>query len=98
MSDFIIIGAGPAGLTSALLLHKLSGVRNITLYEGRSEIPNDLEQSYPIGINPRTLHALRLIDEKLAEEAIQNSVLVKGWQIYAGSRMVANLTSDTVYG
>ena len=60
-----IIGAGPVGLAAAILLAK-EGI-NCQVYEGRNEILNDYEQSYPIGINPRTLNTLNLIAPELME-------------------------------
>lgn len=94
--DYIIIGAGPVGLAVALQLNQLKF--NVTVYEGRDEIPNDPEQSYPIGINPRAVHTFKNIDESLADKAISTGVIIDAWQIYAGKTMVADLKSGSVYG
>lgn len=94
--SFIIIGAGPVGLASAILLNK-EGYQ-VTVYEGRFDIPNDPEQSYPIGINPRAIHTLKYISDSLADRASKTGVLVDAWQIYAGSTMVADLKSGSVIG
>ena len=72
-----IIGGGPVGLASALLLAK-QGYKSI-VYEGRSEIPTNIEESYPIGINPRTLHTLEIIDPELANEARNTGKIVDSW-------------------
>ena len=72
-----IIGGGPVGLATALLLAK-EGYKSI-VYEGRSEIPTNVEESYPIGINPRALKTLEVIDEDLANEARNTGKIVDSW-------------------
>lgn len=94
--NYIVIGAGPVGLAVALQLNLLK--INVTVYEGRDEIPNDPEQSYPIGINPRAVHTFENIDKKLAEKAVETGVIIDAWQIFAGKMMVADLKSGSVYG
>ena len=96
--DIIIIGAGPVGLAAALLLSKEGQYKRITIYEGRSAIPNNPEESYPIGINPRALHCLKRIDPKLEAKAKEEASLVDAWHIYGGDNKVADLKSGTVYG
>ena len=96
--DIIIIGAGPVGLAAALLLSKEGQYKRITIYEGRSTIPNNPEESYPIGINPRALHCLKRIDPKLEAKAKEEASLVDAWHIYGGDNKVADLKSGTVYG
>ena len=96
--DIIIIGAGPVGLSAALLLANEAGYKRITIYEGRRDIPNNPEESYPIGINPRALHCLNRIDPKLEGKAKEEGSLVNAWHIYGGDRKVADLASGTVYG
>jgi len=98
MTEIIIVGCGPVGLACALLLVNECGFTKITIYEGRRTIPNDPEESYPIGINPRALHCLARIDPQLAERAKQSSLLVDAWHIYGGKSKVADLKSGTVYG
>lgn len=46
----IVIGAGPAGLATALLLSKRG--HKVTVYEGRNDFDFDAENSFPIGVNP----------------------------------------------
>jgi flavin-dependent dehydrogenase len=60
---FSIIGGGPAGFSAALLLAK-EGFRSV-VYEGRNEIPDIIEESYPIGVNPRALKTMELINPEL---------------------------------
>ncbi|KAJ3126242.1 hypothetical protein HK100_010350 [Physocladia obscura] len=93
---FTIIGGGPAGFACAALLAKQG--HECAVYESRLEIPNNPEDSYPIGINSRTLHCLESIDVSVAEQARDTGRIVDAWQIYAGSRMVSNLKSGVVYG
>ena len=71
---FHIIGGGPVGFATAVLLAK-EGFQ-CSLYEGRSEIPNNVEESYPIGINPRSLHTMQLIDPDLAQRAMDTGVWI----------------------
>lgn len=92
----IIIGAGPAGLAAALLLCK-AGL-DVEVYEGRNHIPNNPEESYPIGINPRTIHCLNRINPDLSRRAKEAGLLVDSWDIYGGTTRVASLSSKTVFG
>jgi len=55
-----IIGGGPVGFATALLLAK-EGYQSI-VYESRSEIPKNVEESYPIGVNPRSFKTFDVID------------------------------------
>ena len=55
-----IIGGGPVGFATALLLAK-GGYRSI-VYESRSDIPNNVEESYPIGVNSRSFKTFDIID------------------------------------
>ena len=74
------------------------GFDNITIFEGRRVIPNDPEESYPIGVNPRALSCFRRIDEKLEKEAMSSGIVVNAWAIYGGDSKVAEQKSGTVYG
>ena len=79
---YSIIGAGPVGLATALLLAK-NGIPSI-VYESRSEISNDLRESYPIGLNPRAFKTLDLIDPELSDKIRSTANIVDSWQIYGG--------------
>jgi kynurenine 3-monooxygenase len=93
---FTIIGGGPVGLAAAILL--ANDGYPCEVYEGRNEILNDYEQSYPIGINPRTLHTLSQISPVLEEKAKTSGIIINAWEIFAGSTRVARQISGTVYG
>jgi len=97
--DFLIVGAGPVGLALALLLSKLyNNKKKIIIFEIRSSVVGDAEHSYPIGINPRSLKCLETIDPLLKNLMIESGLIIKSWDIYGGSRKVASVESNTVYG
>ncbi|KAF0685347.1 Aste57867_22738 [Aphanomyces stellatus] len=96
MGKFIVIGGGPVGCLAALHLAKQG--HTITIYEGRSEIPNDPSQSYPIGANPRGLHAIEVVAPDVAARIRTDGRLIDAWEIYAGSRRVAKQASGVVVG
>ncbi len=77
---FSIIGGGPVGLAASILLAKEG--YSCDVYEGRAEILNDYEQSYPIGINPRALHTLNLISPELEQEAKSTGIIINAWEIF----------------
>ena len=91
-----IIGGGPVGLSLALLLAKQN--KRSVVYEGRLEIVQNIDESYPIGVNARGLHTLKQIDEKLAQSVLDTGKMVNSWQIYGGKQMVAEQLSGTVLG
>lgn len=91
MADFYIIGGGPVGFCVSLLLAK-QGIRSV-IFESRSSIPNDPEQSYPIGVNPRGIHALEQIDLDCAQKIKDSGMIVDSWQIFGGERRVAKQDS-----
>ena len=92
----LVVGAGPAGLALACLLAQCG--ESVEVYEARGEIPDVVEESYPIGVNARSLHTCAAIDLALADAVRASGTLVDSWDIYAGYRRVASLTSGVVYG
>lgn len=94
--DFVVFGAGPVGLAAAAVLAKRGF--NVVVYEALPAIPTDITNSYPIGINPRALKCLEMIDPKLKSEAISRGMLIDAWDIYGGESRVAHLESKVVFG
>ena len=94
--QFIVIGGGPVGCCAALFMAKLG--HNVTVFEGRGEIPTDPELSYPIGINSRGLHAMDAVAPSAANAIRDEGKIIDAWEIYAGRRQVARLPSGVVYG
>lgn len=78
-SPVIVIGAGPVGLTTALLLAQAG--HQVTVYEAKGAIPLSDANSYPIGVNPRGQAALQRIDPALARRLRRDGELVRGWRI-----------------
>ena len=62
--DFIVIGAGPSGLSFAILVAKRLK-RSVVVYDALTRLDQDFEDSYPIGLNPRGLKALEQIDHQV---------------------------------
>jgi kynurenine 3-monooxygenase len=91
-----IIGGGPVGCALALLLAK-DGIPSV-VYEGRSSITNEVEESYPIGVNRRGLHALETISKDLAAKCCDTGHIVESWAICSGSQRVAEQKSGVVVG
>ncbi|KDO27602.1 hypothetical protein SPRG_06870 [Saprolegnia parasitica CBS 223.65] len=96
MSAYTVIGGGPVGCAAALQLAQRG--HSVTIYEGRDSIPTDPEQSYPIGVNPRGLHAIASVAPAVAERVRTEGRVIDAWQIYAGARCVAKQLSGVVYG
>ena len=94
---FHIVGGGPVGYATALLLAK-DGIHS-TVYESRVQVVNVPEESYPIGVNARGLHTLGLIDPSLAASCRDTGKIINAWEIYGGGgSKVADLPSGVVYG
>ena len=91
-----IIGGGPTGISIGLLLAK-EGVSSV-IYEGRREISNNVEESYPIGVNQRGLHTLNLISKQTADACLDTGKSIDSWNICAGKRTVAEQKSGVVVG
>jgi kynurenine 3-monooxygenase len=93
---FIIVGGGPVGFAAALLLAKQGYPSEV--YEGRPSIPDDPQESYPIGVNPRGLHTLSLIDPGLCDKLKSVGTRVDSWQIFVGPRRVGISQSGVTFG
>lgn len=93
---FIIVGGGPVGFTVALLLAR-HGIP-CDVYERRALIPDDPQESYPIGVNPRGLHTLSLIAPELCEQMKSLGTRVDSWQVFIGTRRVGMNESGVTYG
>ncbi|RHY56865.1 hypothetical protein DYB30_005402 [Aphanomyces astaci] len=96
MGKFIVVGSGPVGCLAALQLAHQG--HTVTLYEGRGHIPTDPSQSYPIGVNPRGLHAIESVAPDVAQRIRSEGHVIAAWEIYAGPRRVAKQVSGVVYG
>ncbi|CAK4700306.1 hypothetical protein LEN26_020012 [Aphanomyces euteiches] len=96
MAKYIVVGGGPVGCLAALQLAKNG--HQVTVYEGRSEIPNDPEQSYPIGVNPRGLHAIASAAPEVTARIRNDARVIDSIEIFAGQKLVAKLPSGLTYG
>lgn len=92
--DVIVVGAGPVGLATALLLARQG--RRVTVYEGQTDWALSDDNSYPIGLNPRGQATLKAIDPALLEQVRARGEVVEGFHIRAGERTVAQLPSGTL--
>ena len=95
-THFHIVGGGPAGFATALLLSKDG--HTSTVYESRASVVHDPEESYPIGVNARGMHTLELIDPALAAACRDTGMVINAWQIFGGKMKVAEQESGVVYG
>jgi len=92
--EIIIVGAGIAGLAAAILLARDHGFK-VTVYESATDLSQKLEESYPIGVNPRGLRTLDAINPALRTE-IELAGMIDGWSINSNGREVAALASGVV--
>lgn len=90
----IVIGAGPAGLATALLLSKRG--HKVTVYEGRNDFDFDVENSFPIGVNPRGQETLRQISPELLQKLKDGGRPIEAFNVWSGTRRIANLESGTL--
>lgn len=58
--------------------------QQVTIYEAREGLATRVEESYPIGLNPRGVQALDRANPDLALGIRQRGAMVDGWKIYAG--------------
>eukprot|EP00928_Gymnodinium_smaydae_P082629 TRINITY_DN6594_c0_g1_i1.p1 TRINITY_DN6594_c0_g1~~TRINITY_DN6594_c0_g1_i1.p1 ORF type:complete len:487 (-),score=87.59 TRINITY_DN6594_c0_g1_i1:266-1681(-) len=86
--DYVVIGAGPAGLAAAGHLAKV-GAR-VAVFEGRPR-PENVFGSYPVVLNPRGISALRRLDETLPQRAADVGLDVKQLHIVPDNRTVATV-------
>jgi len=92
---FHIIGAGPGGLACALLLAQRGHTTDI--YDKSLCLSQALEESYPIGVNPRGMNVVEKINSDLKNK-VGSDAPVEAWSIYAGSRRVVHFPSGTTVG
>eukprot|EP00929_Paragymnodinium_shiwhaense_P007181 TRINITY_DN111117_c0_g1_i1.p1 TRINITY_DN111117_c0_g1~~TRINITY_DN111117_c0_g1_i1.p1 ORF type:complete len:429 (+),score=77.07 TRINITY_DN111117_c0_g1_i1:102-1388(+) len=67
--DYIVIGAGPAGLAAASNLVKRNGAKSVGIFDMRAR-PNECQGSIPVMLNSRGLHALRSLDPLVLYRAL----------------------------
>lgn len=93
-NKFVVVGLGPAGLATSLLLEKLG--KDVIVYEKAvswEKLLHSDKYSYPIGINERTLACFDEIDVTLRKELEKNSILIENWVV----RDVFKYKSSTCY-
>ena len=96
-ADFpiVIIGAGASGLAAAILLARRG--LDVTVVDKLSDLSQSDEESYPIGVNPRGLRVLEMVDPAL-RHAIEVAGVIEGWSIRKPDSEIARLPSGTVVG
>ncbi|KAJ3049449.1 hypothetical protein HK097_009559 [Rhizophlyctis rosea] len=92
---FHIVGGGPVGFLTALLIAK-EGYTS-TVYERNTHIPDNLEESYPLGINPRGLYALAQASSVIADHVRSTGRLLKSLEIWGSTQRYAKIDSGVVY-
>ena len=94
----IILGAGASGLAAAVLLARDHGAR-VMVYERMGNISQADEESYPIGVNPRGMKVLKMVDPSLEQQIdITKFGKIAGWSITDPKKEIARLASGTVVG
>eukprot|EP00933_Yihiella_yeosuensis_P071735 TRINITY_DN79979_c0_g1_i1.p1 TRINITY_DN79979_c0_g1~~TRINITY_DN79979_c0_g1_i1.p1 ORF type:complete len:539 (-),score=129.61 TRINITY_DN79979_c0_g1_i1:392-1891(-) len=86
--DYVIVGAGPAGLAAAGFLAK-EGVK-VAVYEGRPR-PKDVFGSYPVVLNARGTASLEKLDQAVADRAAEVGMPVKQLHVVPNNRTVAEV-------
>jgi kynurenine 3-monooxygenase len=86
--DFVIVGAGPAGLAAAGHLAKAG--KKVAIFEGRSR-PNNVFGSYPVVLNSRGLKSLEQLDPALVQRAADFGIPVDELHIVPENRTVAKV-------
>eukprot|EP00931_Biecheleriopsis_adriatica_P039572 TRINITY_DN22623_c0_g1_i1.p1 TRINITY_DN22623_c0_g1~~TRINITY_DN22623_c0_g1_i1.p1 ORF type:complete len:474 (-),score=105.70 TRINITY_DN22623_c0_g1_i1:60-1457(-) len=85
-TDYVVIGAGPAGLAAACFLAKEGA--SVAVYEGRAR-PENVFGSYPVVLNARGMSALEQLG--LAEAAMELGLPVEELHIVPDNRTVAKV-------
>lgn len=94
----IVVGGGIAGLAAAILLARDHGIP-VSIYESQADLTvgKTPQESYPIGVNPRGLRTLDLVNAALRPE-IELAGFVDSWSINSNGRQVAQQESGVVVG
>lgn len=58
--------------------------QKVTIYEARDGLTTRVQESYPIGLNPRGVEALDRVNPDLALGIRQRGAMVDAWKVYAG--------------
>lgn len=86
--DYVVVGAGPAGLAAAGFLAKAGA--KVAVFEGRPR-PQDVFGSYPVVLNSRGLRALEELGPEVLQRANEVGMPVKELHIVPGNRTVAQV-------
>jgi len=92
----LIVGAGPAGLGSALAFHN-NGFSNIIVTEARKDFNFDPNDSYPTDLNTRGQNSMKkLFNGSQGTSTIDNlGFKVSAFKVVVGTITVANIESGT---
>ncbi|KAI9022438.1 hypothetical protein DFJ74DRAFT_669476 [Hyaloraphidium curvatum] len=95
-THFVVVGAGPAGLLAAAGLSRRG--HTVDVYEGRPNLDQAPEESYPIGLNLRGMRAVeRVAGVHFSERLKAEGELVDEWAIMGGNWKVASVVSGACY-